>query len=107
MNLGKLDRQIILQAPAAPTQNTFGETAPAAFEVVATVWAERKPMRAGAEVVQANELTAVQPAVFQVRHRNDVRPTWQLVDAGTTYQIIAVAEIGRRHGLTLTCFARG
>ena len=107
MNFGKLDRQILLQAPTAAAQNGFGEVAPASFTNVGTVWAERKPTPAGTEVFQASEQTAVQPVVYQTRYRADVKPTWQFVDQGTTYHITAVAEIGRRVGLTLTAYSRG
>ncbi|MDO7888284.1 phage head closure protein [Hymenobacter cheonanensis] len=106
MNIGRLDRQVTLQQPAAVPQNQFGEPAPAGFTDMATVAAgvEYKP---GGEAVAADQNTATQRVVFTLRFRADVRPTWQLGYEGKTFQITDVAEIGRRRGLTLTCYSHG
>jgi len=107
MNFGKFDRQLTLQAPAPLAQDDFGQPVGVpGFTDVATVWGERKP-GTGTEAVQADQLTAVQVVVFQIRYRADLKTTWQLVEAATLYQITAVAEIGRRAGLLLTCVSRG
>jgi SPP1 family predicted phage head-tail adaptor len=106
MNIGKLDRRLTLQQSAEVPQNQFGEEAPAGFADVATVAAgiEFKP---GGEALQANQPTATQRVVFTIRYRPDVLPTWQLRYEGRIFQITDVAEIGRRRGLLLTCYAHG
>lgn len=106
MNIGKLDRQLTLQAAAVVAQDAFGAPAPASFTDVATVAAgiEYKP---GDEAMQADQLTATQRISFTIRYRADVRPTWQLLYEGKTFQLTDVAEIGRRRGLLLTCYAHG
>ncbi len=106
MNIGKRDRLITLQAPAAVPQNAFGEPAPVAFTDVAAEWAaiEYKP---GNEGFLADQQTPTQRVSFTLRYRPDVRPTWQLRHEGKTYQITDVAEIGRRRGTLLTCYAHG
>ncbi len=108
MNFGKLDRQVVLQQPAPAVQNGFGELTPVAapYQDVATVWAEQKP-GTGGESFLAQQQTAQQVVTWQLRHRADVQPTWRLVYAGQVYEITAVAEIGRRVGLTLTTYCRG
>lgn len=106
MNIGKLDRSLILQAPDVVAQNIFGEPAPQTYHNVATIRAERKP-GTGTEAQQAEQLTVVQIVVWQARYRADVQPTWRLIYDGVIYHITAVTEIGRRVGLQLTTFTRG
>lgn len=106
MNFGDFDRQLALQRPLAVAQNDYGALAPADFEDVETVWGAQKP-GTGTEAVQAQQLTAQQVVVWQIRYRTDIGLTWQFVCEGRTYQITAVQEIGRRQGLTLTTYCRG
>ncbi|MGY3091086.1 SPP1 family predicted phage head-tail adaptor [Hymenobacter sp. UYAg731] len=106
MNIGKLDRLITLQAPATVPQAPNGELAPKAFTDVEAVWAGIY-YAPGNEAVQAGELTATQRILFTIRYRADVRPTWQLMHEGRTFQITDVAEIGCRQGLKLTCYSHG
>jgi SPP1 family predicted phage head-tail adaptor len=106
MNFGQLDRQITLQAPAAVPQDAYGAPAPAGFADVATVAAGVK-YAPGGEAQQAQQQTATQRISFTIRYRSDVRPTWQLVYEGRTFQITDVAEIGRRRGTILTCYSHG
>ncbi len=106
MNFGLFDRQLVLQRPAAAPQDAYGAPAPASFEDVATVYGQQKP-GAGTEVTLGQELTAQQVVIWQIRYRRDVVPSWQFTCEGRTYQITAVAEIGRRAGLLLTTYYRG
>jgi SPP1 family predicted phage head-tail adaptor len=106
MNFGKLDRLVTLRKPLAPAQDEYGAPAPVSWVEVAKVYAEQKPGH-GNEAMQAQQLTAVQLVTWLLRYRPDVQPTWQLIYGGTIYEITAVAEIGRRVGLTLTTQARG
>ena len=106
MNIGRLDRQLTLQQPAPVAQDGFGAPAPATFTDVATVacQVEYKP---GAEAQQAAQLTPTQRVVFTIRYQAAVRPTWQLVYEGRTFQITDVAEGGRRRATILTCYSHG
>ena len=105
-NLGKRDRQITLQAPVTVAQNAFGEPAPAQWADVATEWARVDYVRPGAEVLQAAELVPLKPAVFGLRYRADVLPTWRLVFEGLIYHILDVSETGRRQGVALTAVSK-
>jgi SPP1 family predicted phage head-tail adaptor len=107
MSIGKRDRQIHLQAPAAVDQNGFGERAPASFSDQGTEFAQVVYLTAGQELVQAAQPVAVQAVQFLIRYRADVKPTWQVDFEGTLHLITAVTEIGRRQGLTLTTQRRG
>lgn len=109
MNLGQLDRQVLLQQPAPAPANPFGGAGQTqAFADVATVWARvQYPVQPGTEAMQAAQLTAVQQVSFTIRYRADVGPTWQVSHEGRTYQVTARAEIGRRVGVLLTAVFRG
>jgi SPP1 family predicted phage head-tail adaptor len=108
MNFGLFDRQLVLQRPALAAQDGFGAPIPVAspFEDVATVWGQQKPAT-GTEVTLGEQMTAQQVVKWQIRYRRDVLPTWQFTCEGRTYQITAVAEVGRRVGLLLTTYYRG
>lgn len=106
MNIGSLDREVTLLAPVAVPQDAYGAPAPVQYEERATVWASLK-FGAGTEATDAQQLTAQQVVTWTLRYRADVLPTWRLRYNETTYQLTAVAEIGRRVGLTLTTYARG
>jgi SPP1 family predicted phage head-tail adaptor len=106
MNIGQLDRKGTLRGPVGTAQNDFGGVAPVPFADVATV-AVGVAYKPGGEGVEASQLTATQRVQFTLRYRADVRPDWQLVFDGKTFQITDVAEIGRRRGLLLTCYSHG
>ena len=107
MNFGNFNRLVMLQAPQpAPADQFGGAGQQVLFSDVAEVWAEQKP-GPGTEVVEANQLTAVQQSTWQLRYRADVTPTWQLVYNGAVYAITGVQEIGRQAGLLLTTYRRG
>lgn len=107
MNIGKLDRRLTLQAPTpAPADQYGGAGQQQQYTDVATVAAQVKPVP-GVEGFVGDQLTATQRQEFTIRYRPDVRPTWQLVYEGTTYQLTTVTEFGRRVSLILTAYARG
>jgi SPP1 family predicted phage head-tail adaptor len=106
MNFGRQDRQLMLQRPASAPQDAFGAPAPAGWVDVAKVWGWQKPTT-GTELTLGEQLTAQQVVTWQIRYRRDVVPTWQFTCEGRTYQITAVAEVGRRAGLLLTTYYRG
>lgn len=107
MNIGQLDRRVTLQQPAPAPANAFGGSGQAqVFADVATVAAGVK-YAPGGEAQQAQQQTATQRISFTIRYRADVRPTWQLLYEGRTFQITDVAEIGRRRGTLLTCYSHG
>lgn len=107
MNIGKRDRQILLQAPAPVPQNSFGEPAPVVFADQGLEWARVDYLSQGAEAVQAAQQVATQPVQFTIRYRADVRPTWQVLYQGDPLRITAVTEIGRRQATLLTTQRRG
>ena len=105
MNIGKLDRRITLLRPAS------GEAT--GYEPADTVWQDAGDTWAGVGYAQgqeqylADEKTAVQRVTFTLRYRADISPLWRVRYQGQTYLLDAVAEIGRRAGLTLSATRRG
>jgi SPP1 family predicted phage head-tail adaptor len=106
MNFGRFDRLLTLLAPAVALLNEYGEPTAAAFVDRGDVWAQVKYDQ-GSEVYLADEKTAVQRITFTLRYRADITPLWRVQYQGRIYLLDAVAEIGRRQGLTLSSFSRG
>jgi SPP1 family predicted phage head-tail adaptor len=103
MNLGKMDRRITLEQNTA-TQDTTGEMVPVWSEV-GTRWA-RVEYKQGGESFQANEQVAVQRIDFTIRHERGLSARLRVRYEDQVYDIDAVAEIGRRHGLKLSAYTR-
>ncbi len=105
MNPGKLDRYVTLQS-LATAPDSAGE-AVETWTLLATVWAMRREL-GGRELFRATQpLQPEADVVFTIRHRGDVAATTtRLVEDSVTYDIIAVAEVGRREFLDLTAKRR-
>lgn len=107
MNIGQLDRQVVLQKPTPAPANQFGGPGQTqGYADVATVAAKVEPIP-GAEGFVGDQLTATARQKITIRYRADVQPTWQLVLDGRTYQLTDIQQFGRRVGLILTVYSRG
>ena len=105
MYLGNLQYLVQLQKPTAAPANQYGEVQES-FTTVGSVWAAWN-YATGIEQYLADEKTTIQNVLFTIRWRPDVNTLWRLRYKGATYQINAVAELGRRQGLILTSQSRG
>ena len=107
MQAGKLDRKIELQRFTATTDPDSGEQVKAwAFLAYASA---SKMDVSDRERVASSEVAAEIGTRFQVRWTStlaDINPKDRLVFEGSTYQIVAVKEIGRRVGLEISAIAR-
>jgi SPP1 family predicted phage head-tail adaptor len=99
MEAGKLNRRITLETNTTTRSksgqeiNTWGDAVP--------VWAEVLQPTAK-EVFEADQLSAIQTAVFKIRYRSGISAAKTRVTFdGQTYNITGVTEIGRREGLQL------
>jgi SPP1 family predicted phage head-tail adaptor len=98
---GSMDRRIALRHRALASSDPNGQQKPSWPTTYATVWA-RKIEVSGREFVQAQTTDAQSTVRFEIRYRDDVVATDQVICDGKTYQLIAPpSEIGRREGLTL------
>jgi SPP1 family predicted phage head-tail adaptor len=103
MQAGKLDRFVALQHRII-TRNGNGENV-ATYVTFDNVWAGKRDLR-GREFFSAQQTNAELQATWTIRWRDDVTVTDRLVDdSGATFDIMHVAEIGRRKGLDLMCRA--
>jgi SPP1 family predicted phage head-tail adaptor len=100
---GKLDRQITIKIVTVGGDDFSAPTE--TLSDLATVWAEKRDLR-GREFYQANAENAEIETVFRIRWRSDVSPLNRIAYAGRDYDIVSVAEIGRREGLEIMAKAR-
>jgi len=106
LNAGDLDRRVSLSHALVaknPANNERTTTFPSSY---ATVYAKRADLR-GTKRLIAQQITAQQQTEYTIRFRTDVLESDQLADsdAGLTFEILQIAQLGRREGLCLLCRA--
>lgn len=100
MNIGFLDRRIIIEVPSAsPTKNAYGETTESdAWTTYGTVWAAMDNKAARSSVIQEQE-TAINGVTWRVRSSALTRlvtPKYRIKYGTDYYNILAVQEVGRK-----------
>lgn len=103
MQAGRLDRRVELQHRVLTRNTTTGEEV-VTYVTYASVWAGKRDMR-GREFYAAQQVNSDVTTAWQIRHRADVVATDVLVHEGLQYNIVGIAEIGRRDGLELQATA--
>jgi len=103
MRAGALDRRAELRRRLLTRDDTTGEEA-VTYVTYATVWASKRDIR-GREFFAAQQINAETTTIWQIRYLSDVVYTDRLVCEGVTYNIIGIAEIGRRVGLEIQATA--
>lgn len=103
MRAGRLDRRITLQVVtrARDASGSWTES----WANVATdpvVWAGKRDTL-GSERVQSGAETSTADAVFVLRWRNDITTSHRVLEGALAWDVVALAELGRRDGLELTC----
>lgn len=101
MQAGRLDRRVTLQQRTLAAANARGEKVPS-FSTLATVWGSRRDV-GGRELFASGQPHAEATTRFLIRYRSDLTPIHRLVCDGVTYDVVHVAELGRRDGLELSC----
>ena len=102
MNIGGLDRRIIIQNYATNT-NLYGELMEV-WQDYTTVWAqiERKP--AAVETNSAEQMVSVNKVVFNIRYSSItklVKPHHRVKHDDKYYNILGVHEVGRQERIRL------
>jgi SPP1 family predicted phage head-tail adaptor len=101
---GKLDRKVLLYHRVL-TKNEQNENEESWPSVYAEVWGGKSDLR-GQKRLLAQQFSHEQQTEWTLRYRSDVVLTDRLVDEnGNTYEILDVAEVGRRAGLSCLCRA--
>jgi len=94
MQIGKLDRRIILQIPIK-TANDYGEEV-ISWGLGLTVWANVE-WTGGMENEESNKLTATSKVMFTIRNiGNAVDPTYRIIYKLKYYYIQAINEVDGR-----------
>lgn len=95
--IGHLDRRITFQTKIVGSNesNEDEEQGWEDIETNPTVYASKEE-RSGVEKYAADRLTGFQGVVFIVRWRNDLSITMRIVCESVAYNIISMAEIGRK-----------
>lgn len=100
---GRRDRRIIVEQLAV-TQSSTG-AAVETWSTLATLWAEAR-LPTGRELLQAGQVAGELDRVFVVLWRDDIEPKMRIRFDGQVYDIVSVAEMGRREGLLIGATVR-
>ena len=99
MNIGFLDRRIVLQVRTS-TVDAYGDTTGSWIDSL-TVWAALDNKSAGSTVIQEQENT-INRVTWRVRSSASTRlvtPKWRIKYGSDFYNILAIQEIGRNNEL--------
>lgn len=101
MRAGKLDREIVIEAPGDTTISAAG-TPSQGWQLFATVRAEKLE---GAIVESVRDYGETQGAnvVFRIRYLAGLTTVHRVTSEGRILNIREISEIGRRRGLELRC----
>ena len=102
MQAGRLDRRIVIEN-FTEAQDAAGQEIKT-WATFATVWAERRDVR-GTERNQSAQKLATRTAIFRIRWLVDMTEEMRLIEAGTTYGIIGIADSQRKGWMELTAEA--
>jgi SPP1 family predicted phage head-tail adaptor len=100
MNIGNLDRRIVLQAPTA-TVNDYGERTNT-WGTLATVWASIERKASASERNSGEQLVSLQSVTFIIRNSTQVSSldmSHRVSYNSEYYNILAVQEVGRKEKL--------
>lgn len=104
LRAGDLDRRILIQRDAGE-RDSFGQPVED-WQNVATVWARVRWLSGNESFSEGGEQRVARQMVeFTVRWRPGLEPRLRVVWEGRTYDIVDVAEIGRREGVSLRAHA--
>lgn len=98
MNIGKLDRQIVIQRKTTTRDSEGG--AVETWADYRTVWAEKLDV-GGSKGFRGGALRPETETVFTVRWNANFTQLDRIVYRSTNYSILSIAEIGRKEGLAI------
>lgn len=93
MDVGKLDRKILIESKTMTGQNGMGEPN-FSWTQIANTWAEMEFKNAGSkEDVQADQITSVDKVYFTIRHRTGIQAKDRVTYDNVIYEIENVREL--------------
>lgn len=103
MLAGRLDREVDILESAGSQDDTGDDRR--TWSVVATIWAEKQDL-AGKTFFAARQDNSEITTRFRMRWRTGLSADNRLRYDGVDYEIVSVAELGRRDGLEVMTRAR-
>jgi SPP1 family predicted phage head-tail adaptor len=103
LSIGKLDRRITIQQPT-PGAGLHGEPTET-WSDFATVWANAYA-GPGKEFVAARQINAEVSMQFQIHWISDLSTTMRIFYDGKYFDIVDIAEVGRRERINIFAKAR-
>src|SRR5580765_4727026 len=101
MRAGRMDRRVTLQA-LTRVRDASGSWDDV-WSDMGEVWAGKRDTLGSERVISGAE-TATADSVFVIRWRDDMTTQHRVVEtSGAALDVIAIAELGRRDALELTC----
>jgi SPP1 family predicted phage head-tail adaptor len=98
INIGALDRRLVLEAPAETDDGAGGVTL--LYDVVTTLWAQVTPLAARADVAAGSLGAALRYAIV-IRKRTDITTRHRFQDGARIYRVLAVRESADRRFLEI------
>jgi len=98
IDIGALNRRLILQAPSESADGMGGVTRD--YDPVATVWGSVMPLSSRGDV-EADRLGAVLRWRIVIRFRSDVKTRHRFIDGAHIYRVVAVREMSGRRFLEI------
>lgn len=92
---GRLDRRIAIYVPVSTRDAEGGKID--TFGLLATVWAQKLDIK-GQEIIEGGQVVARAEIEFRIRYRSDFDEKARVVFENINYDIVQIAEIGRRDG---------
>jgi len=103
MNIGSLDRRVIIQGPTSVI-NDYGERT-VSWSTYATVWAAIERKASASQSNSAEQLVSFQSVTFMIRQSSQVAllsPSYRISYSGKIYEILGVQEVGREQLRVIT-----
>lgn len=97
MRIGRLDRKITIQQTTESRTATGGVSDSWATISGGEVWAEKRDLR-GYEFFNARQVNVEADTMFTIRYLSTVTEKMRIVCDSVNYDILHIAEIGRRKG---------
>jgi SPP1 family predicted phage head-tail adaptor len=96
MNIGRLDRQIVIQRKTTTKDSEGGPVE--TWADLRTIWAGKED-RGGSKAFLAGAYRPETDSVFTIRYTENLTEADRIVYRGKNYSIISIGEIDRKGGL--------
>jgi SPP1 family predicted phage head-tail adaptor len=89
LTTGELKHRCTFRIPVHTKGSDGKETTTYVSPPTPIVWCAIEPQSGRPEFVQAQQINARAEILVRIRYRRDIKPSWQVVIDGNTYEIVA------------------